>query len=607
MRIFPSLVRADADRWTARAAAVTVLLLAAGALALLGLGSSAVFRADHWLEVAGGTIVLPFALWIAATTSNLWGGRCYFIAAIGFFVSAYSQGFATIPALSRLVLPINNAALLLFMGAFVALFLRFPRPLLAANRTIALLAGIATLSLAAIGIGLSGGIAAFSWLFSLEILAIVGLIVAQAWIGRHDARVRLRLGILSIVVGVSAALYLLVDILGPRLGAPGQFRIIIFPLNTLTFLGIGLAAGPVARFTAEGWIPRILLSLLLAMGTLLLDLLILMLVTRQEAVALGLAIGAVALVYVPLRLAMGQRAERRREARSRAIVELASDIAFATSPDALETRWHAAIQSLFDPKAIAPDDDRPVRAPEVAEEGIGLRLPAFQTLGPVVCRHADGGRRLFSAQDAAVAGHLARLLDQLIAGRDSYVRGIETERQRIARDLHDDVNGLLLAGLLRDDPETMRSDVRSAISEIRSIVRGANESNRSVGNLIAEMRQEAAIRLEAAGVALDWQVGEIDDTGLLAYPRYRHVLSIVREGITNILRHAGAGRVQVHTLVEDATLALMIADDGQGIAPLKPGNGLTNCKRRAELVGGTFAAVPGDHGFTLRLRVPIGE
>jgi len=42
-----------------------------------------------------------------------------------------------------------------------------------------------------------------------------------------------------------------------------------------------------------------------------------------------------------------------------------------------------------------------------------------------------------------------------------------------------------LAGLLRDDPDRMRSDVRSAISEIRSIVRGANESNRSLANLIA--------------------------------------------------------------------------------------------------------------------------
>jgi signal transduction histidine kinase len=469
------------------------------------------------------------------------------------------------------------------------------------------LATVSALSLVAIALGIAGTWPAFSWLLSLEILAIVGLIAAQAWIGRHDARVRLRLGILSIVVGLSAALYLLADILGSHLDAPGQFRIIIFPLNTLTFLGIGLAAGPVARFAAHGWIPRILLSLALALGTLLLDLLILMLVTRQEAVALGLAIGGVALVYVPLRLSMGQRAERRREARSRAIVELASGIAFAASPKELEMRWHAALQSLFEPKVIAPDDAPPLSAPQVIEEGIGLRLPAFQTLGPTVCRHADGGRRLFSAQDEAIAGHLARLLDQLIAGRDSYVRGIETERQRIARDLHDDVNGLLLAGLLRDDPERMRSDVRSAISEIRSIVRGANESNRSVANLIAEMRQEAATRLEAAGIALDWQVGEIDDAGLLAYSRYRHVLSIVREGVTNILRHAGARRVHVQTHIEGGMLDLVIADDGRRGAPLVPGNGLTNCKRRAELVGGTLVTLSSDRGVTLRLGVPIGD
>ena len=607
MRIFPFPPQPETARWTGRAAGVTVLLFAGGTLAILDVLGRAPIRAEHWVQIAGGVLVLPFALWIAATSTNLWGGRCYFVAATGFYVSALAQHFATLPALSLVVLPINNAALLLFIGAFVAMFLRFPRPLLGPGPIRLLLATIATLSAAATAIGIAGAPWAFSWLFSLEILAIVGLIAAQAWIGRHDARVRLRLGVLSIVVGLSAALYLLADILGSHLGAPGQFRIIIFPLNTLTFLGIGLAAGPVARFAADGWIPRILLSLVLALGTLLLDLLILMLVTRQEAVALGLAISAVALVYAPLRLAMGQRAERRREARSRAIVELASGIAFAASPDELETRWHAALRSLFDPKLIVPDNAPPLAAPQVIEEGIGLRLPAFRNLGPIVCRHADGGRRLFSAKDAAVAGHLSRLLDQLIAGRDSYVRGIETERQRIARDLHDDVNGLLLAGLLRDDPESMRSDVRSAISEIRSIVRGANESNRSVANLIAEMRQEAAIRLEAAGIALDWQVGEIDGTGLLAYTRYRHVLSIVREGMTNILRHAGARRVHVQTRVEGAMLQLVIADDGKGTGLLKQGNGLTNCRRRAELMGGTFTADPGNRGFQLRLRVPIGE
>ena len=607
MRVFSSLSRSDPGRWTIRAAILTALLLATGALALLAIPAQPPFRAEHWVEIAGGAIVLPFALWIAATTPNRWGGRCYFVASIGFFISAFAQGFAIMPALHSLVLPINNAALLLFMGAFVAMFLGFPRALLGRNRTGFLMAGIAMLSLAAIGIGIAGAWHTFSGLFSLEILAIVSLIVAQAWIGRHDARVRLRLGILSIVVGLSAALYLLADILGSQLGAPDQFRIIIFPLNTLTFLGIGLAAGSVARFAGGGWLSRILLSLLLALGALLLDLLILMLVTRQEAVALGLAIGAVALVYAPLRLAMGQRAERRREARSRAIVEFASDIAFATSPEELETRWHAALRSLFDPRLIAPGEAPPSPEPQVVEEGIGLRLPAFQTLQPIVCRHADGGRRLFSAQDAAVAGHLARLLDQLIAGRDSYVRGIETERQRIARDLHDDVNGLLLAGLLRDDPESMRSDVRSAISEIRSIVRGADQSNRSLAGLIAELRQETATRLEAAGIALDWQVGEIDDDGLLAYPRYRHIVSIVREGVTNILRHAAARRVHVETRIAGDVLELIIVDDGKGAPTLQSGNGLTNCKRRAELVGGEFAAIAGGQGFTVRVRVPIGE
>ena len=77
--------------------------------------------------------------------------------------------------------------------------------------------------------------------------------------------------------------------------------------------------------------------------------------------------------------------------------------------------------------------------------------------------------------------------------------------------------------------------------------------------------------------------------------------------MTNILRHADGGRVHVQTQVEGAMLQLVIADHGKGGASFKHRNGLTNCTRRAELMGGTFAADPGNPGFQLRLCVPIGE
>jgi signal transduction histidine kinase len=54
-------------------------------------------------------------------------------------------------------------------------------------------------------------------------------------------------------------------------------------------------------------------------------------------------------------------------------------------------------------------------------------------------------------------------------------------------------------------------------------------------------------------------------------------------------------------------LDLVLADDGRRGAPLVPGNGLTNCKRRAELVGGTLVTLSSDRGVTLRLGVPIGD
>ncbi|MGV8929558.1 MAG: sensor histidine kinase, partial [Brevundimonas sp.] len=194
---------------------------------------------------------------------------------------------------------------------------------------------------------------------------------------------------------------------------------------------------------------------------------------------------------------------------------------------------------------------------------------------------------------------------RLVAARDAYVHGASEERQRIARDLHDDVSGRLMTSLHRSDAAAMRHDVREAMADIRTIVNGLAGEPRTLGELLADVRHESQARLDACGVTLSWTAGqEFEDPRPLDYPVYRHLVSVLRESVSNIVRHAGASRVEVSVQCDDETLSIEIADDGCGIdADVEPGNGLRNCARRAEALGGCFEILPTAAGTVVRFQM----
>ncbi|MGW2147916.1 sensor histidine kinase [Nonomuraea bangladeshensis] len=183
------------------------------------------------------------------------------------------------------------------------------------------------------------------------------------------------------------------------------------------------------------------------------------------------------------------------------------------------------------------------------------------------------------------------------------------ERLRIARDLHDLLGHSLslialkseLAGRLAEGtPEVQRevrdieSVARKALSEVREAVTGYRRRG------LAEELDNARSVLAAAGVRARVQVSGTPlpepVEGLLAWA--------VREGTTNVVRHARAGRCEIRVTYEDGLAVLEVADDGRGREPILMGSGLSGLSERAVAAGGAMAAGPGPRGFRLRVEVP---
>ncbi|ADV66705.1 sensor histidine kinase [Deinococcus maricopensis] len=182
----------------------------------------------------------------------------------------------------------------------------------------------------------------------------------------------------------------------------------------------------------------------------------------------------------------------------------------------------------------------------------------------------------------------------------------QAERERISRDLHDLLGHTLsvialkseLAGKLAGrDPARAAQEItdvarisRDALQEVRAAVRGYRGSG-----LTAELAR-AKIALDTAGVTLDL---DTDAPDLPPATEYAMEL-VLREAITNVVRHAGASRVQVSVTGDADAFTLRITDDGRGMRGAE-GTGLTGMRERVRAHGGTLSCAPGERGAGTRL------
>ena len=198
---------------------------------------------------------------------------------------------------------------------------------------------------------------------------------------------------------------------------------------------------------------------------------------------------------------------------------------------------------------------------------------------------------------------------------------ISTERQRMARELHDTLSqglaGLILqleaadAHLAQDHAEKARSIVANAMQQARTTLAEAR-------HVIDDLRQpalddlEAALRLEvshfnhATGIPCDFHA---EHTPPLPAPVRETVLRVAAEALSNIANHARAHAAQLDLSIRDQQLLVTIHDDGVGFdaAAIPSGHyGLLGIRERVRLAAGSFDIQSGnDLGTTLKIRIPL--
>jgi signal transduction histidine kinase len=231
-------------------------------------------------------------------------------------------------------------------------------------------------------------------------------------------------------------------------------------------------------------------------------------------------------------------------------------------------------------------------------------------------------RRARAERDAQDVGRLVEVRTRELSDLSTHLQAFtEKEKAELARTLHDELGGLLTAAKM--DLSWMQSRLKDPLMEQRltqlgNVLDEAMDLKRRVvedlrPSLLEHFGLPTALRahLEStcskAGLECELELPEAAD----AMPKEVAIalFRVVQEGMTNIVRHAGARRVKLAIHQGGDRYLLMLSDDGRGMdltgARFRWSHGLAGMRHRVHAIGGTFDIESSpSQGTTLRVEIP---
>lgn len=557
----------------------------------------------YWLQIAVGLCGLLAGAWVWSLAPLARPQAFVMLTGVGLALSStaaaiYSTRELALPAeLFAWFGPINLAGSMTFGAGMIGLFLSYPTRIGPGWLALAQIGVIAAWVAAAVVRLIPAYNAAYQLPIVTAMLVLAGLVIWQSRLARrsHDlpARAALRLFGLSILIGAGSFVVLisLPKLLGFTVTLSQGHA---FALFLVCYIGLVLAVRRYRIFNLEQWSFRLLFYAVGALLLVALDAALIYGLSLERAPALGVSLFAVAFLYLPLRDMLARRLARWRGLKPlETYFRDVSAVAMTKDVGTQAERWNDLLQAMFQPLAIEPGP-RALRHVRLEHEGVELVLPAVPPVPARRLKWAGGGRRLFSDVDVQRAEELVDILAQLIEGRKAYETGASEERGRIARDIHDNI-GIQLLGALHSS-EATRKDVliRETLADLREIIDNKTGPGLDLGNLIADLRLELSELLEAAGLAVNWPLGD-DLSGHNISPRIAHALrSVLREAVNNAVRHARASTVGVAFTLTQAQVRIVISDDGRGFdtGAAHEGQGVANMQVRVSALGGRVEVAP---------------
>lgn len=191
---------------------------------------------------------------------------------------------------------------------------------------------------------------------------------------------------------------------------------------------------------------------------------------------------------------------------------------------------------------------------------------------------------------------------------------LAAERQRIMQDMHDGMGSTLRTALLaveqgQIDNSGVADLLKDCIDDLKLTIDAMEPVQADLLLVLATLRYRLSPRLESAGIVLRWEIQNIPALDWLDPRNALHILRILQEAFTNIIKHTHANEIRMSTRHDGDAVVVALTDNGCGFDVAtgleKGGKGLKNQLSRAESIGAKISWDSGSGGTCVSLRLPI--
>ena len=191
---------------------------------------------------------------------------------------------------------------------------------------------------------------------------------------------------------------------------------------------------------------------------------------------------------------------------------------------------------------------------------------------------------------------------------------LSRERARLVQDMHDGLGSSLMSALRvvehgRANEQAVAEVLKACIDDLNLTIDSMEPVEADLLLLLATLRYRLGPRLENSGIKLRWEIQDVPPLDWLEPRAALHILRILQEALTNIIKHTKADEITVFTASSADGVQVDVADNGGGFdvegARKSGGKGLANQLRRAEAVGARLSWQTNAYGTRFSLWLPL--
>ena len=382
------------------------------------------------------------------------------------------------------------------------------------------------------------------------------------------------------------------------------------------YFGFSLGVARIRLFDIDRWWLNIWLWFGAGAAILAIDALIVSMIPKASDYALIISLIFVGWFYFPFRQWLWSKAfpKSRQNVHNTLPLMVSRLITGKSNP---ESEWLGLLKEIFLPLKVENVSISAVKEICLLASGERMFVPALQAgHGHELCL-ADHGMRLFNPQDIKITESLREIVTKVVLQVEQYKKGVMDERERIMRDLHDDVGGRLLDLIHKSKTPQESRTAREALESLREVIYFSMEDQQKIplDEAVARWRYQFHERLLDMTVEPFWSWPESDKNYLLTARQVINIGKVLQEAVNNALKHTQPYGIKISGHQTQNELVLSICNDGlsgdskkDNNLALFSGKGFHNMKKRAEELGGKLLTGKGENDtFRVELVIPLAS